>query len=87
MTKALSSCPWKNRVWNKGVRDVWSSSLVRPHQEKFPPLDDWHEQESIQYILETRESRIKASLGKFREGNGTPIQYSCLGNPMDGGAW
>ena len=22
-----------------------------------------------------------------REGNGTPLQYSCLGNPMDGGAW
>ena len=20
-------------------------------------------------------------------GNGTPLQYSCLGNPMDGGAW
>ena len=20
------------------------------------------------------------------EGNGTPLQYSCLGNPMDGGA-
>ena len=21
------------------------------------------------------------------EGNGTPLQYTCLGNPMDGGAW
>ena len=21
------------------------------------------------------------------EGNGTPFQYSCLENPMDGGAW
>ena len=21
------------------------------------------------------------------EGNGTPLQYSCLGNPMDRGAW
>ena len=20
-------------------------------------------------------------------GNGNPLQYSCLGNPMDGGAW
>ena len=28
-------------------------------------------------------------LGKswFGEGNGTPLQYSCLENPMDGGAW
>ena len=22
-----------------------------------------------------------------REGHGTPLQYSCLENPMDGGAW
>ena len=22
-----------------------------------------------------------------RDGNGTPLQYSCLENPMDGGAW
>ena len=22
-----------------------------------------------------------------KEGNGTPLQYSCLENPMDGGAW
>ena len=21
------------------------------------------------------------------EGNGTPLQYFCLENPMDGGAW
>ena len=27
-------------------------------------------------------------LGKVdREGNGTPLQYSCLENPMEGGAW
>ena len=23
----------------------------------------------------------------FGEGDGTPFQYSCLENPMDGGAW
>ena len=23
----------------------------------------------------------------FREGNGTPLQYSRLENPMDGGSW
>ena len=36
-----------------------------------------------------------SSLNTFRtiyaeilgEGNGTPLQYSCLENPMDGGAW
>ena len=27
-------------------------------------------------------------LGRYpEEGNGIPLQYSCLGNPMDKGAW
>ena len=25
--------------------------------------------------------------GLYGEGNGTPFQYSCLENPMDGGVW
>ena len=25
--------------------------------------------------------------GETGEGDGTPLQYSCLENPMDGGAW
>ena len=32
--------------------------------------------------------KIKDSLeAQTGEGNGTPLQYSCLANPMDGGAW
>ena len=31
---------------------------------------------------------IESPSGKKEgEGNGTPLQYSCLENPMDGGAW
>ena len=34
------------------------------------------------------EKKIWSSLVKQAgEGNGTPFQYSCLENPMDGGAW
>ena len=29
---------------------------------------------------------ILSYCGNFREGNGNPLQYSCLENPMDGGA-
>ena len=32
-------------------------------------------------------SDFAAATPKIREGNGTPLQYSCLENPMDGGAW
>ena len=31
--------------------------------------------------------RLKSPAYLFGEGNGTPLQYSCLENPMDGGAW
>ena len=30
---------------------------------------------------------IKLVLAPLGESNGTPLQYSCLENPMDGGAW
>ena len=35
----------------------------------------WHTEISVTYYT------------LFGEGNGTPLQYSCLENPMDGGAW
>ena len=34
------------------------------------------------------EEELKSLLMKVKgEGDGTPLQYSCLENPMDGGAW
>ena len=30
---------------------------------------------------------IVPARSKKGEGNGTPLQYSCLENPIDGGAW
>jgi len=35
-----------------------------------------------------RDSGLILGSGRFcRVGNGNPLQYSCLGNPMDSGAW
>ena len=35
-----------------------------------------------------RDKGLIPALGRSPgEGNGNPIQYSCLENPMDGGAW
>ena len=36
-------------------------------------------------MIRSRESPYLAVLSG--EGNGTPLQYSCLGNPIDRGAW
>ena len=33
------------------------------------------------------KNAVVSFLVVYREGNGTPLQYSCLENPMDGGAW
>ena len=30
---------------------------------------------------------LNCGVGEYREGNGIPLQYSCLENPIDGGAW
>ena len=34
----------------------------------------------------TSDMQMTPPLGQNAEGNGTPLQYSCLENPMDGGA-
>ena len=34
-----------------------------------------------------REKTLGAVIAHFGEGHGTPLQHSCLENPMDGGAW
>ena len=35
----------------------------------------------------TERLHFHFSLSCIREGNGNPLQYSCLENSMDGGAW
>ena len=38
--------------------------------------------------LQFRRHRFNPWVGRScGEGNGNPLQYSCLGNPMDRGAW
>ena len=35
-----------------------------------------------------RDAGLISGSGRFpQEGNGNPLQYSCLGNPMHRGAW
>ena len=45
---------------------------------------EWLVKGERQTEREGKNGKHKSSLG---EGNGTPLQYSCLENPMDGGAW
>ena len=38
-------------------------------------------------VMNTSNTVADHQAGTLGEGNGTPLQYSCLENPMDGGAW
>ena len=40
--------------------------------------------EIVFQVLYSVKQRVRVLVG---EGNGTPLQYSCLENPMDRGAW
>ena len=41
----------------------------------------------LEYLIHWRSRVFMATSIRNGEGNGTPLQYSCLENPMDGGAW
>ena len=42
----------------------------------------------LRIYLPMQEMQVLPGLGRYPgEGNGYPLQYSCLGNPMERGAW
>ena len=47
--------------------------------EKKKPLCYYWYSKILEFLIKT--------IHKLGEGDGTPLQYSCLENPMDGGAW
>ena len=59
-----------------------------PYDNNRNPMDRgawWAIVHGVTKELDTTEQ--VSSCIHFREGNGNPLQYSCLENPMDGGAW
>ena len=38
-------------------------------------------------LLAESEEKLKSLFMRIGEGNGNPLQYSCLENPVDGRAW
>ena len=41
----------------------------------------------LSYFSKSSKVSLVSSVGFLLKPNGTPLQYSCLENPMDGGAW
>jgi len=44
-------------------------------------------QQYVKHELPDVQAGFRKGRGTSGEVNGTPLQYSCLENPMDGGAW
>ena len=62
---------WKTQQWPQD----WKMSVSFQSQRKAMP-------KNAQSTAQLQSSHMLAG-----EGNGTPLQYSCLENPVDGGAW
>ena len=66
---------------------------MAPHSSTFAWKIPWTEEpgrlQSVGSLESDTTERLDFhfSLSCIGEGNGSPLQYSCLENPMDGGAW
>ena len=59
---------------------------MAPHSNVLAQRIPWTEgPDGLQSMGSQRKSWTQ--LSNCGEGNGTPLQYSCLENPVDGGAW
>ena len=47
----------------------------------------WTLKKMVEVVWRTAQENYSASFWGHGEGSGTPLQYSCLENPMDEGAW
>ena len=67
---------------------------MAPHSSTLAWKIPWMEEPGRQQSMGSLESsdtterlHFQFSLSCFGEGNGNPLQCSCLENPRDGGAW
>ena len=60
-----------------------SSASLSPATSSYPLR--LSQSTGLSSLCQTADSHWLSFL--HREGNGSPLQYSCLENPMDGGAW
>ena len=68
---------WIQESWTSHLREIWGNLKVSIEREI---------RGNLKVSIESKDY-MRVTIGDNGEGNGTPLQYSCLENPMDGGAW
>ena len=68
-------------------QEYWSGLSLPPLGDLLDPGITPAPPESDFYLLNHQEALYINYTSIFGEGNGTPLQYFCLENPMEGGAW
>ena len=70
------------KLWECSLLAACTVNWIQPNTTKGGHLHKlWHVHTMKNFIY------LHSSRKMFGEGNGTPLQYSCLENPMDGGVW
>ena len=86
MGPEISWTAWNSSPEKKGVKAQFTDfmeALGAPYTKDFPGGSGG---KASAYNAGDPGS-IPVSEGSSGEGNGNPLQYSCLENPMDGGVW
>ena len=74
------------------ITDLFKTKMQHKNMIEMDWLTTWQEsvQQNVRWVPwhKTYKTASNCEISFLpREGNGTPLQYFCLGNPMDGGAW
>ena len=56
-------------------------------KKKSCPLGDDISGQGVHDYVQVAQSCLETPLAVLGEGNGNPLQYSCLENSVDGGTW
>ena len=83
--KIMASGPTTSREIDGETVETVSDFIFIFLSSKVTADGDWSHEIKRCLLLETK---VMTNLDRiFGEGNNTPLQYSCLENPMDGGVW
>ena len=88
-------CSWKVRAFGVYFANKRKKAQRDPRTFQGHPIF-WNKTKISTLVIEKSQDSLSAKaeisfystfMPQWGESNGTPLQYSCLGNPMDGGAW